>query len=217
NYTILAPSRFGYFGSDILGNGTPKEQAKAYAELLDALNIQKAFVLSTSAGGSVAIRFALDYPERVKGLILYCSAMPPEKKPDKYINYAGPPKFMCNDYFMFLISPLFKSIMGMEPSLINGMLPISERRKGVVLDASVTNIDMLKNFDDYELERIEAPVLVLHAEDDRLADYDLAQESVKRIANCRFISFKTGGHLLMGHGDEVQNEVFTFVEHHKGG
>ena len=45
-------------------------------ELLDKLGIDKVYLLATSAGGSIAIRFALDYPERTRGLILYCSAMP---------------------------------------------------------------------------------------------------------------------------------------------
>ena len=84
-YRILAPSRFGYLGSDTMGSGTPKEQAKAYVELLDALGIPQVYVLATSAGGSVAIRLALDYPERIRGLILFCSAMPPAERPVKYI------------------------------------------------------------------------------------------------------------------------------------
>ena len=93
-YRILAPSRFGYLGSDMLGSGTPAEQATAYAELLDRLGIDKVYLLATSAGGSIAIRFALDYPERTKGLILYCSAMPPAAKPANYAEYAGPPAFL---------------------------------------------------------------------------------------------------------------------------
>lgn len=135
DYRIIAPSRFGYLGSDILGDGTPAEQATAYVELLDKLGIDKVYLLATSAGGSVAIRFALDYPERTKGLILYCSAMPFTEKPEKYSEYAGPPAFLCNDFTMFLISPLFDPIMGMEPSTIYSMLPISDRKKGVILDA----------------------------------------------------------------------------------
>ena len=70
DYRIIAPSRFGYLGSDISGDGTPAEQAAAYVELLDKLGVDKAYLLATSAGGSVAIRFALDYPHRTKGLIL---------------------------------------------------------------------------------------------------------------------------------------------------
>ena len=53
-----------------------KEEVQAYVELLDKLGIDKVYLLATSAGGSIAIRFALDYPERTRGLILYCSAMP---------------------------------------------------------------------------------------------------------------------------------------------
>lgn len=104
DYRIIAPSRFGYLGSNVLGNGTPAEQAMAYIELLDELGIEKVYLLATSAGGSIAIRFALDYPERTKGLILYCSAMPLTEKPESYAEYAGPPAFLCNDYAMFLIS-----------------------------------------------------------------------------------------------------------------
>jgi len=77
---VLAPSRFGYLGSDVKGEGTPMEQAAAFEELLDYLDIDQVFVLATSAGGTPAIRFALDYPERIKGLILYCSAMPGQRK-----------------------------------------------------------------------------------------------------------------------------------------
>lgn len=56
-YRIIAPSRFGYLGNEVKGEGTPKEQAEAFNELLDALSLDKVYFLSTSAGGSVAIRF----------------------------------------------------------------------------------------------------------------------------------------------------------------
>ncbi|MDY5861658.1 alpha/beta fold hydrolase, partial [Agathobacter sp.] len=60
DYRIIAPSRFGYLGSDVSGDGTPAKQAEAYVELLDKLGIDKVYLLATSAGGSIAIRFALD-------------------------------------------------------------------------------------------------------------------------------------------------------------
>ena len=121
DYRIIAPSRFGYLGSDVSGDGTPAKQAEAYVELLDKLGIDKVYLLATSAGGSIAIRFALDYPERTRGLILYCSAMPLVEKPKKFAEYAGPPAFLCNNYAMFLLSPMFEPIMGMEPSTIYSM------------------------------------------------------------------------------------------------
>lgn len=211
-YRILAPSRFGYLGSDILGSGTPAEQAAAYVELLDKLEIDKVFVLATSAGGSIAIRFALDYPERTKGLILYCSAMPPAQKPEKYSEYAGPPELLCNDYAMFLLSPLFEPIMGMNPTTIYSMLPISKRKDGVVLDASITNPDMARNYDSYVIESLQVPTLILHAKDDKLASYADVEKARNRFPNCTLVSFETGGHLMVGHGDEVKKAVTEFVK-----
>ena len=211
-YRILAPSRFGYLDSDILGSGTPAEQAAAYVELLDKLGIDKVYLLATSAGGSIAIRFALDYPERTKGLILYCSAMPLATKPVKYAEYAGPPAFLCNDYAMFLLSPLFEPVMGMDSSTIYGMLPIGERKAGVVLDASITNPDMARNFDSYIIEDLKIPTLILHAKDDKLASYADVEKARNRFPNCTLVSFETGGHLMVGHGDEVKKAVTEFVK-----
>lgn len=211
DFRILAPSRFGYLGSDILGKGTPAEQVTAYVELLDRLGIDKVFLLATSAGGSVAIRFALDYPERTKGLILYCSAMPLPTKPEKYAEYAGPPAFMCNDYAMFLINPLLKPIMGMESSTIYGMLPVSKRKEGVVLDAGITNPDMARNFDSYVIEELKVPTLILHSKDDKLAKYSDVLNAFSRFPNSKLVSFEKGGHLMKGNEEAVKSEVMEFT------
>ena len=212
DHRIIAPSRFGYLGSDILGDGTPAEQATAYVELLDKLSINKVYLLATSAGGSVAIRFALDHPERTKGLILYCSAMPFAEKLKSYPKYAGPPAFLCNDFAMFLMSPLFEPIMGMEPSTIYGMLPVGERKAGVVLDTSVTNLDMAKNYDDYQVENLQVPILVFQAKDDKLVNYADTEKAIVRFPNCTFISFESGGHLMEGHGEEIKQAVSKFIK-----
>ena len=211
DYRILAPSRFGYLGSDISGDGTPAKQAEAYVELLDKLELDQVYVLSTSAGGSVAIRFALDFPERTKRLILYCSAMPLCKETTKYVEYAGPPEFFCNDYVMFLMSPLFEPIMGMNPSTIYSMMPVSERKLGVVLDASVTNPDMARYYESYDIEKLQVPVLILHAKDDKLANYDDTVNALTRFPDYTFISFEDGGHMMVGHEAEVKQAVIDFI------
>lgn len=212
---IVSPSRFGYLGSDIKGDGTPGEQAAAFAELLDKLGIDKAYVLATSAGGSVGLRFALDYPERTKGLILLSSGMPPKEKPEKAAAYVGPPEPMCNDYAMYLMSPLFKPIMGMEPSTIDGMLPVRDRKAGIKIDATITNTDMAKNYDDYRIEELKVPVLILNAKDDKLADYREAENVMDRFKDKQFVLFEDGGHLMEGHGEEVKKVIGDFIDQNK--
>ena len=63
---------------------------------------------------------------------------------------------------MFLLSPMFEPIMGMEPSTIYSMLPINDRKVGVILDASVTNPDMARDFGEYPIEDLQVPTLIFH-------------------------------------------------------
>ncbi len=208
---ILAPSRFGYLGSSIKGEGSPKEQAKAYKELLDYLGIEKVFVLATSAGGTPAIRFALDYPEYVKGLILYCSAMPMDQKPETFIEYQAPPKPLLSNYAMHLISPLFPAVMGMPSSTVKTILPVSERKEGVILDGKLTNPDMERNFDDYDIENLQMPTLILHSEDDNVASFKKVEKAKHRFPNLTIKAFPTGGHMMVGNSEAIEFELNTFI------
>ena len=214
DYRIIAPSRFGYPGSDAPEDPMPGAQAEAFAELLDELGVDKVFLLATSAGGTAAIRFALDYPERTKGLILYSSAAPLSEKPDKYPRYAGPPKFMCSNFGMWLFSPLFKPVMGMERETIHTMLPFGERREGTIIDAEITNPDMAKNYDDYQIESLRLPVLIFQAKDDKMADYGQMAGAAHRFPDCEFVAFETGGHLMNGHGEEIDSALRAFMLTH---
>ena len=215
DFRILSPSRFGYLNSDVLGKGTPEEQCKAYIELLDKLNIDKVFIVGTSAGGTVAIRFALDYPNRCKGLILYSSAMPETEKPKKINLYQAPPNFLCNNLPMYLISPFFKTIMGMESNVVKTMLPIDKRKKGVKIDGEITNPDMAVNYDNYNIEEIEISTLIFQSKDDKITKYEKFITSVKRFKNSTFKIFETGGHLLVRHEKEINETVKNFINAHK--
>ncbi|NLZ76192.1 MAG: alpha/beta hydrolase [Erysipelotrichia bacterium] len=214
-YRLIAPSRFGYLSSDIKGDGTPKQQAQAYIELLDLLGIEKVFVIATSAGGTPAIRLALDYPERVKGLILYCSAMPTNEKPTEFLEYQAPPEPLLTDYGMYLISPLMPIMMGMPISTVQDIQPIAKRKQGVVLDGKFTNPDMERNFDDYPIENLSMPILILHAEDDNVASYEKVQAAQHRFNNLTLVIFPTGGHMMIGHGEEIKKAVENFISNNK--
>ncbi|HQC69010.1 MAG TPA: alpha/beta hydrolase [Clostridia bacterium] len=208
---LLAPSRFGYLGSDIKGDGTPQEQAAAYKELLDYLKIDKVYVLATSAGGTPAIRFALDYPERVKGLILFCSAMPVNEKPDTYLEYQAPPEPLLSDYAMYLISPLMPSMTGMPASIVESIQPVAQRKAGVILDGKLTNPDMERNFEQYPIEELKVPVLILHSEDDPVASFEKVKNAQHRFPHLALVSFPDGGHMMTGHGEEIDKALDDFL------
>ena len=216
DYRIIAPSRFGYPGTDIPDNATVDMQVEAYIELLDELGIEKTFVTATSAGGTVAQRFALMHPERCRGLILYCSGYPAQEKPSEPASgMTGPPAFFCNDFAMWMISPLFKPMMGMERNVIKQIIPMKERKAGIVFDGDVVNKDHINNYDNYDLKNIQVPVLIIHSEDDKLADSEKAKYWSKEIPNCKSVFFSGGGHLMTGNSEEINQILDEFVEENK--
>ena len=216
DYRVIAPSRFGYPGSDMPKDATLDMQVEAFIELLDVIGIEKTFVVATSAGGAVAQRFALMYPERCKGLVLYCSGYPAAEKPTKPAEgMAGPPKAICNDFAMWMINPLFKPIMGMDRSVIKQIMPMKERRAGIVFDGDVVNKDHTDHYDNYDLKNIKVPVLIIHSEDDKLADSKKAKYWSKEIPDCTSVFFLGGGHLMTGNSEEINNVLDGFVEKNK--
>ena len=73
---IIAPSRFGYLGSDIPPGATPADQADAFIALLDALAIAQIDVVGVSAGTTSVLQLALRHPERVKHLVVLSGNLP---------------------------------------------------------------------------------------------------------------------------------------------
>jgi pimeloyl-ACP methyl ester carboxylesterase len=72
-------------------------------------------------------------------------------------------------------------------------------------DAFVSNADV----DDYELEAIRAPALLVHAKDDPLVSYDAAE----RIPGARLIVSNRAATFMLGQTDLVRNQLAGFLAH----
>ncbi len=68
-FRVLSLSRPGYLGTPLASGQTIEAQADLLAALLDALGLERAAVVSASAGGPPAYSFAIRHPERVWGLV----------------------------------------------------------------------------------------------------------------------------------------------------
>ena len=212
SFRIIAPSRFGYPGSDLPENASVDLQVETYVELLDALGIEQTYVLGTSAGGTAAIRMALAHPERCKGLILYCSGYPDEQASEKKTGISGPPAFVCNDFCMWLFSPLFEPLMGMDGDTVRTILPIADRKEGILFDSTTVNGAKAGHFEDYNLEKARIPVLIIHAKDDKLASFASAEQWSRRIPDCTFLPIPDGGHTMRGHAAEISQALDQFIK-----
>lgn len=218
-YRKISLSRFGYPGSELPTEPTPQNQAKVFTELLDRLKVDKVFVLATSAGGAAAISFALGFPDRIKGLILVSSIVPFHKITEEQAKRAGPPRALLSDFTIWLstkfMHPVFVKIFGskVDKAFFQTMLPIKPRREGIETDAELTNLDMDVHYENYPVEEIKAPVLVIHAKDDPMTQYTSTKKFIAR-THPETVTFESGGHLMSGHQKEGATAIKQFISKH---
>lgn len=104
--------------------------------------------------------------------------------------------------------------MGIEPGTIYRMMPINERSIGANIDASISNTDMLKNYDNYPIENLQVPTLIFHAKNDKMAKYSDTENALPRFPNTTLIPFETGGHLMIGNRNKINEVLNAFMNSH---
>jgi pimeloyl-ACP methyl ester carboxylesterase len=227
-FRVIAMSRFGYLRTPMPADGSPMAQADAHACLLNALKIERAGVIAASAGSTSAMQLCLRHPEKCSALVLispqaYAPSVaggPPQ----------GPPKFLMpllkaslhSDFLFWAITRMphkvvLQTFLGTPPadfenlsardqanalSLIKKILPITPRSAGMWND-SVTNGAAPR----YDLEHLQAPALLIAAQDDLYKTYLYAQYTSERAPNARYISYPTGGHILLGHPEAFEESA----------
>jgi len=72
-YRLLSLSRPGYLGTPLASGQTFEAQADLFAALLDALQIERAAVVTLSAGGPPGYQFAVRHPNRIWALVAIAS------------------------------------------------------------------------------------------------------------------------------------------------
>ena len=231
-FRVIAPSRFGYLRTPLPKDGSAAAQADAHAAVLDALHIERCAVFGVSAGGPSTMQFALRHPDRVTALILMVPAAyaprPDDAVPKRMTALGGlmMDLLLRSDLLFWLgvrLAPrtMTRMILGTPPALLadadpverarlqtalEHVLPVSRRRLGLLNDAAV--VTTLPRF---ELERVQAPTLIISARDDLYQTFAGSRYSAEHIPKARFIGYETGGHVLLGHHQEITAEIVRFV------
>jgi len=229
---VIAMSRFGYLRTPMPADASAAAQADAHVCLLDALGIAKTAVMGGSAGAPSALQMAIRHPDRVAALVLL---VPLTYKPPTQADSAPPLPPWVEASMMRLIGSDFlfwsamhlardqviKVVLATPPELLvhaspqerarvaamlDNILPVSMRAEGLRSD-SVVGTHLLP----LPLETVRAPTLVVSARDDRYGTYASAQYTAGRILGAEFIGFDEGGHVWVGHDDEVRAAIAHLV------
>lgn len=233
-FRVIAMSRFGYLRTPLpKEDATAPAQADAHACLLDALNIQRAAIIGVSAGAPSTMQFALRHPDRCTAMVLLVPAAyvprpanaPPMLTPvgtDFLFETALKSDFLFWMAVRFARSTMIEAILATPLAVVENasaaeqarvdevlaqIQPVSPRRLGLLNDAAIT-----ASLQRYELERIAVPTLVVSVADDLFGTFDGTRYTAEHIAGARFVGYPSGGHLWVGHQDEVLSELAAFLK-----
>ena len=229
---VIAVSRFGYLRTPMPADASPAAQADAHVCLLDTLGIAKAAVLGGSAGGPSALQMAIRHPDRVTALVLL---VPLAYKPNAVADSAQPLAPWAETLLMRLIGSdslfwvglhvardqVIRYVLATPPGLVHSasaqeqqrvntildhILPVSERAAGLRSDSVLG-----KSLGPSDLTKVRAPTLVVSVRDDGFGTYASAEHTAGQIKGAKFIGFETGGHVWVGHNEEVMAEIVKLL------
>ena len=233
-FRVIAMSRFGYLRTPLPNDASPTAQADAHACLLDTLHIHRSAILGISAGAPSTLQFAIRHPQRTTALVLVVPGAYRPRSVDDTRKMVAPTgtEFVRDTAlrldFLFWVAirltpdSLTRIVLATDPALVASanrdeqayvalvmehILPVSPRRIGLVNEAKV-----MSSLERYALERITAPTLAISAQDDYYETYESARYTAAQIPRARFIGYPTGGHLLVGHGQEAMAEITQFLK-----
>lgn len=232
-FRVIAVSRFGYLRTPLPADASPAAQADAYACLLDVLGIQRVAIAAASAGAPSSLQFALRYPRRISKLVLLVPAThvprpggAPSIKVPRGSAFLMDMTLRSDFLFWFPLrfarATMVRSLLATPPALLENaspeeqerlrqildrILPVSERRLGLTNDFAI-----ISAMQRYDLERINTPTLTISFADDLLGTYDAARYTAEQIRGARFLGYPSGGHLWVGHNEEVFSEVTAFLK-----
>jgi pimeloyl-ACP methyl ester carboxylesterase len=153
----------------------------------------------------------------------------PERTPSRLSPTAAAvfERALRSDFAFWVICKFFPSaaigpILGTPPSIVAqasagerarvdgmlwGILPISQRTAGLLLEARLT-VEPLSE----PLSSLRVPTLSISAKDDLYGTWENAQFIVNQVPHARLLGYSVGGHLLVGHTDEVLASIGHFLE-----
>lgn len=217
-YRVIAPSRFGYLRSTFPEEPSSENQADAFVDLLDALQIEKVAIAGGSAGALSAIAFAIQHPDRCTALLPLVPAsyvpreQPVRSVPPDQMNMAM--SVLKSDFLFWLAivtvpDLLTEALLATKPALIRAavsseqerarhilqsILPVSRRAEGLLNDARLAG-----NPARMALEKVAVPTLAVSYEDDGFGTAAVARYIGAQVPGAKVHIYPDGGHIGIGH------------------
>lgn len=211
---------------DLRGHGKSEKPAQPYtqdmfagdiAALLDILEIDKAYYCGISMGGFIAMKSALNYPEKVTGLILIdTAARIPAKSIEVATKWSKAAEKGLKAYIEAEIRDLFHPMFTRRHKDEVEVFAESMRTRERVVE-TLQRIEQgyaQKPYDlTKELRNIKVPTLIIHGRDDKVVSYEEAVLTHEEIPNSQLALIPFVGHAsILERKDFFIDLLLYFVE-----
>lgn len=200
---VMALTQRGHGGSDKPAGGYGStDYAADVAGFMDMMEISRAVLVGHSMGSVNAMRFAIDYPSRVAGLML-AGTMPWFGRPPEILEFH-------RQQIMPLVDPVPEAFARefqqstlarpIDPSMLDGFVSESLKVPSHVWRAAFAGFIG----DDFSprLREIEAPTLIVWGRHDGYCSATDQQEMLSLIRTARLVEYADAGHAM--HWEEPQ-------------
>lgn len=224
----IAVSRFGYLRSPLPADASTRAQAQALLDILDAQGIHSVGVIAMSGGVPPALQLAGLAPDRITGLALLSSA--PFTPLTATVQDLPIPAWAYQALFssdfpiwtitrtmpglldpVFDVTPALRATLSTQDAaivdaLVQGFLPVTGRLGGLANEGAA-----IEPATSYPFDRITMPVLVVHARNDGINPFPIAEFLAQSLPQARVLWLDDGGHMLLGHKAQVTDAIAALL------
>jgi pimeloyl-ACP methyl ester carboxylesterase len=183
---------------------TPQAQVELVTGLMDSFDIKQAILVGNSAGGTIAMQFALAHKERIKALILVDPAV---------YNGGGAPSWLrplFSSAQMHHLGPLvarqlksrgdeFLNLAWHDPSRIPPLTRDLYKKSFLVenWDKALWELTIVSQPADLQnqIDKLTLPVLVITGDDDRIVPTRESLRLAEELPNASLVVIQQAGHL----------------------
>lgn len=218
DYRVIVPDLPRYGASSKVAITGPRLTVLSgiIAGFLDVVGVERAHFIGNSMGGQVAMKLAIDRPDRVDRVVVIGS---PPLRASSMAPWPAEGIRLIEGYYRG-DGPSLDKMRAIIRTLVYDQ---SYATEAVIADRYAASIDPdviaanagpLWDREDLEgqLGRLQAPMLLVWGQDDRAASLDIALRMVRELPNARLLLFSRCGHWAqVEHAAEFNAAVRTFL------
>lgn len=197
DYRVIRYDARGFGGST--GHADATADPDDLRLLLDSLGVQRAHIVGLSRGSGIALRFAVLFPERVMGLVLYGQGPLPGFTPMPRLGLVATFREIATKYGL---DSLGKHIAGTEigwmpperPDLRDSLLTWWAAYKGRDLFDPRPESGRTRRVTMDDVNGIRAPTLLVHGDHEMPLFQSVADTLLTRLPRARKVVIVNGGH-----------------------